>query len=130
MRTGHLNVCSLRHKVSDISVLMNRTYPETFHIFGISETRLDACISDTAINLPNYLVFRRDPVLPGETGVAVYIHSSIQHLVCRRDDLEIPEVECLWLEFKPAKSRPIFIGNLYIEILLLPQNGMNILQII
>lgn len=111
MKIGHLNVNHLKNKMTDISVLVS--HPTPFHIFGISETWLNALIGDEAVTVPNYLVHRRDPLTAGQTGLAAYIHSSVQQLVYRRFDLETPEVECLWLEVKYPKSKSLLIGFLY-----------------
>ena len=86
INVGHLNTYHLVNKVPDLTAYLRRHAP--FHLFGISETRLGDHITDDIINIPNYTIVRRDPVSPRETGLAVYIHNSIHHLVKRRKDLE------------------------------------------
>ena len=108
---GSLNVYHLHNKLADVSVFLNN--PTPFHIFGISETRLNSSISDDAIAIPNYSVFRRDPSGRGQTGIAVYIHHSIEHHVRRRHDLETSDVECVWIEVKSPKSPSFVVGFLY-----------------
>jgi hypothetical protein len=104
-------VFHLYNKLADISVYINN--PTPFHLFGLSETRLSSYVSDAAISIPNFSVIRRDPLSPGQTGIAVYIHNSIQHLVHRRVDLETMDVECVWVEVKCPKSKPVLVGFLY-----------------
>ena len=112
INVGHLNTYHLVNKVPDLTAYLRRHAP--FHLFGISETRLGDHITDDIINIPNYTIVRRDPVSPRETGLAVYIHNSIHHLVKRRKDLESKVLECLWLEFSSGpKSRPLYIGFVY-----------------
>ena len=108
---GYLNIYHLPQKVPDLCVLLNK--PESFSIFGVSETRLKPHTPDSAINIPNFSIIRRDPVSRGETGIAVYIHNSLQNVVNRRQDLETQEIECVWLELKTSKSPTLFICFLY-----------------
>ena len=111
LKIAHLNVYHLPNKVADICAYINQNGP--FHLFGLSETRLNSSISNEAISIPHFSVERRDPCLPGQTGLAIYVHHSVQHSVRRRTDLESSSVECLWLEIKVSKGRPLLIGLFY-----------------
>ena len=112
LRVGYLNIYHLANKVPDLCVYLNK--PEPFHLFGVSETRLGSHIIDEAVSVANYSVFRRDPSVPGQTGIAAYVHTSICPLIRRRADLETQEVECLWLEYsRGCNSRPLYIGFVY-----------------
>ena len=84
-----------------------------FHLFGITETRLNSCISDEILAIPNFSLIRKDSSAPRQTGIAVYIHHSIKHLVRRRADLESENVECIWLEIKHKKTPPLLVCILY-----------------
>ena len=44
-------------------------------------------------------------------GLLVYVREGV--CCCRRSDLEHKNIECIWVEIKPAKSRPFLIGNIY-----------------
>ena len=57
-------------------------------LFGVSESRLDARITDNLISLNDYAVLRRDSKYPLHTGLALYVHNSIENSVRRRLDLE------------------------------------------
>ena len=111
VRIGHLNVYHLANKVTDINVFLNT--PSHFHVFGITETRLGSHISDDIVAVPNYSIIRKDQSKQRETGVAAYIHDSIQHLIRRRVDLETDKVECIWIELKHKKTTPLLICMLY-----------------
>ena len=111
LRLGYLNIFHLHSKVPDLSVFLND--PTPYHLFGLSETRLGSHISDSAIAIPGYSVVRRDASAAGHTGMAVFIHNSIQHLVRRRHDLESDGVECIWLEVKSKQSSSVMVGFLY-----------------
>lgn len=111
LRTGHLNICYLKNKIPDLCVYLDR--PEPFHLFGITESHLDRTVSDEHIKIPNYFTVRRDACAEKETGIVVYIHNNISHLVRRRIDLESCGVECIWFEVKYLKSKPIYIAFIY-----------------
>ena len=44
-------------------------------------------------------------------GLLVYVKEGV--CCSRRSDLEHRNIECIWVEIKPAKSRPFLIGNIY-----------------
>ncbi len=113
LRVGHQNVYHLYNKVPDLCVFLSQSTPN-YNIFGITESRLDSRISDQDINIPNYCISRKDSLVIGHTGIAVYIHNSIADITHRRQDLESDLVECIWLELKPSTSAPnIFVCILY-----------------
>ena len=98
--------------VPDISSFLNNEHP-CIHLLGLSETRLDYRISDESIAIPQYLTFRRDAIKQGETGLAIYTHSSIQSITTRRADLESQSVERLWVEISHSKSPSLLVGFIY-----------------
>ena len=65
-----------------------------FELFGgggggvVTESRLDFKITDHSISIPDYYITRRDPQLPGQTGIAVYVRRSVQTITHRPKDLE------------------------------------------
>jgi exonuclease III len=106
---GHVNIYHLFNKLHNVCLLLNQS--PKFHVFGISETRLNHTKSDSSIHISNYTVLRRDAEEPGHTGIATYIHDSVVNLIQRRQDLEPKTLECMWLEAKLTK--PVFICVLY-----------------
>ena len=77
-----------------------------YNMFGITESRLDSRISDQDINIPNHCISRKDSVVVGQTGIAVYIHNSVADITHRPQDHERDLVECIWLELKPRTTAP------------------------
>ena len=113
LRVGHRNVYHLYNKVPDLCVFLSQSTPN-YKKFGITESRLDSRISDHDINIPNYCISRKDLLVIGQTGIAVYIHNSIADITHRRQDLESDLAECIWLELKPSTSAlNIFVCILY-----------------
>lgn len=111
LKIGHVNICHLKNKVTDLCAYVSHKQP--FHLFGVTETHINSEISDESIRIPNFSFCRRDAEKPGHTGIVAYIHDSIRHLVRRRDDLENSNVECIWLEVKGPKSRPLLVSFMY-----------------
>ena len=113
LRDGHQNVYHLYSNVPDLCVSISQATPN-YKMFGITESRLESIISDQDINIPNYCISRKDYIVIGQTGIAVYTHDSIADITHRRQDLESHLVECIWLELKPSTSAPnIFVCILY-----------------
>ena len=110
LRVGHLNINSVRNKLSDVTtILFNSNKP--FHIFGLTESRLDDKINDDDINIPGYTSLRKDPAAQNSTGILLYVHDSLT--VRRLYNLEKFGVETIWLEVKFGKSKPIKVGFIY-----------------
>ena len=91
---GHQNVYHLYNKVPGLCVFLSQS-TSNYNIFGITESRLDFRISDQGINIPNYCISRKDSIVIGQTGIAVYRHNSIADITHRRQDLESDLVECI-----------------------------------
>ena len=108
---GHLNVYHLFNKCTEVSLLMQKLAP--VHLFGISESRLDDRITDNLISINDYTVLRRDSGYPLHTGLALYVHKSIENSVRRRLDLETEAIECIWVEIKDSKTKPLLVGYVY-----------------
>ena len=47
------------------------------------------------------------------TGLALYVHKSIENSVRRRLDLEIEAIECIWVEINDSKTKPLLVGYVY-----------------
>ena len=58
---------------------------------------------DTLFEVPGYSIYRRDRVNKSGGGVMAYINDNMN--VIRRTDLENQEVEAIWLEVCPFKSK-------------------------
>ena len=78
LRVGHLNVYHLYNRVPNVCNFLKSQSASEYQLFGITESRLDFKITDHSISIPNYYIMRRDPQLPGQTGISVYVHQSVQ----------------------------------------------------
>ena len=111
LHIGHLNIHHLRNKVADLSVLLSQ--PTPFHVFGVTESRLNSSVNDATVSVSDFSILRRDPCKAQQTGIAVYVHYSILPFSRRRTDLESENVESVWVEIKAHKSKPLLVGFVY-----------------
>ena len=112
LRVGHLNICHLINKISDVSkIIYNNNKP--FHIFGFSETWTDSHITDSLISIPGYDIIRRNPVNPQQTGIVIYVQNNISCKI--RSDLSHSKIESVWLEmhFNNKSTHSILVGFIY-----------------
>ena len=47
------------------------------------------------------------------TGLALYVHKSIENSVRRRLYLETEAIECIWVEINDSKIKPLLVGYVY-----------------
>ena len=102
----HYNVQSLAPKIQQL-------YADLcfFDVLAFTETWLDTNTSSSDITLSNYQTpFRKDRLADRHGGVIVYVKDTI--IARRRQDLEVNDLECIWLELK-VKHKPILFGVFY-----------------
>ena len=82
------------------------------HLFGITESRLDARIANNLFSVTDYAVLRHDSnyTLCVHT---LYVHKSIENRVRHRSDLEIKTLEFIWVEITDSKTKPLLVGYVY-----------------
>ena len=77
-------------------------------ITKLKEHKISSAFTITGFHKP----FRKDNVkIGGGGGIIVYVRKDLT--VKRRADLEINDIECLWLEITPKKGKSFLIGTLY-----------------
>ena len=104
---AHLNVRSIRGKLDHLKDLL---FNNPFDILGLSETWLDQSILDPELHLCGYNLERKDRNSLGG-GVACYINSNL--IYTRKHDLELEDLEILWLEVKLKHSQLYLIAVVY-----------------
>ena len=86
------NVRSLLPKMDELYAICEAHSPD---IVVISETWLNNYIPESAVELPNYVCFRRD------SGVCAFINL---HFPCQRlQDFEVSGIESLWILIRPFR---------------------------
>lgn len=102
------NVQSLAPKLDELHAILDVLKPG---IVCLSETWLNNSILDSAIDLVNYVCFRKDRVDRQGGGVCAYINS---HLPCKRLlDFEVTNIESLWVSVRPFRL-PRSISNILV----------------
>lgn len=82
-----------------------------FDIICFTETWLSDSIPLTDLLFKHYRApFRQDRVDDAHGGVLVYVNEQLY--ATRRTDLEIPGIECIWLEIRQHNTR-ILLGTFY-----------------
>ena len=102
----NLNVRSLLPKPDELRILAANT---KVAVIGITESWLDASVTDSEIDIADYTIIRRDRNREGG-GVCIYIRRDFPFK--RRDDICIT-LETVWAELYLPKTRPILIGVCY-----------------
>ena len=110
LKVGHLNACHLLNKLHDVHSMLSNA-DDHFHVFGFSETRFKDIVADSTVTISGYKFVRKDVRYISETGIIAYIHQSVnfQHITL----FDKHDIECIWLEIKLKKTKPILIGFLY-----------------
>ena len=81
-----------------------------FSVISVTETWLDQRTSDNDIALEGYVTYRRDRVGDNHGGVCVYVYDNI--FSKRRHDLELPNLECVWIEINMCNKK-LLIGTFH-----------------
>ena len=100
------NVQSALRKIDILSCELSH-----FDVIALTETWFSNNIKSTDVSIPNFQVpFRRDRLRDNYGGVAVYVKD---HIPCsRRSDLELPDIECVWIEIHLGNKKILF-GTFY-----------------
>ena len=108
---GHLNIQGLSNKIEQVRLLL-QSENNQIHVFGLSESKLSSIHPDSGFLINGFQIpFRRDRQENAGGGVLVYVKDGV---CCkRRADLEQANLECIWLEIRPSKSKPFLISNIY-----------------
>ena len=105
LKVAHLNICSLKNKVIELSKIM---FENDLHIVAISETHLDDSIDNSVVSIQGYNIIRLDRNRYGG-GVAFYVQDHIP--IKRRSDL--PDVEAIWIQVHLPHLKPLLVCCCY-----------------
>ena len=115
LRIGQWNVNHLNDsKLEEIKLALTGVdYSETrLDILVINETFCDATTPLQLLSIPGFNLFRRDRVGKASGGIVIYVNEVLN--VKRRSELEDKEIEAVWLQLCPFKSKQKLIwGGIY-----------------
>ena len=101
----HYNIQSILNKVDVLGAEL-----KNFDIICLTETWLNPNISDDCLTIDGFKLYRRDRRSDSHGGICVYAKNNVY---CRRrSDLELPDIECVWLELN-SHHRKFLIGTFY-----------------
>ena len=84
---------------------------QQFDVIAISETWLSNNVSTEDIYFSNYHApFRRDRIGDAHGGILIYVSDKL--FSKRRFDLELPGIECVWIEIK-TKTKTFLFSTFY-----------------
>ena len=99
------NIQSLSNKVDLIESELRK-----FDAICLTEIWLDRRTSDETIKISGFNLYRRDRADDNHGGICVYINQPI--LSCGRHDIELPQLECIWVEISLHKRKEL-LGTFY-----------------
>ena len=110
-RMGHINVQGISNKIDQVRLLLE-SEKNLIHMLGLSETKLNGIHPESVFKINGYQTpYRRDRKTNSGGGLLVYIKNGV--CASRRTDLEHENLECIWTEIKPVKSKSFLVGNIY-----------------
>ena len=114
IKNAHLNIRSLRNKMTDIKAIVKEKKP---HVFGISECELRKVqnqFDESVLKIPGYdLLFPKSWNLHGFARVVMFVKSSLQYVQVH--ELEDSLVQSIWIEGGFKNSRKILFCHTYRE---------------
>ena len=108
-RIGHINTQGLGNKLDQVKLLLSQNQ---IQILCLSETKLKDVHPDSFFEINGYQKpFHKDRKHNAGDGILVYVKNGVS---CkRRPDLENEQLECIWIEIKPVKSKAFLVGHTY-----------------
>ena len=110
----HYNIQSFNNKLDIIESEL-----KDFDVICLTETWLDCRTSDETLKIKGFNLYRRDRGGDSHGGICVFVNQSI--FSCRRLDLELPQIECVWIELS-IHNRKELVGTFY-----RPPNSYNLI---
>ena len=101
----HYNIQSVTNKIDLIGAELSN-----FSVICLTETWLNDHTANDSISLDGYKLYRRDRGGDNHGGVCVYTKGNV--FSRRRNDLELPNIECIWIEIT-VHHRKILLGTFY-----------------
>ena len=107
----HLNINHILPRFFELQCLLSEAKSNT-HIICFSETLLSDSVKNKEINVQGYTIHRRDRI--GKLGGGeLLIYSSKELNTIRRDDIEMQEMEAIWIELVNNYRQPLLIGYMH-----------------
>ena len=104
----HQNINGIGSKMDSVKILLGK---KNIHVFGFTESHINASITDEEVSVDGYYVERLDRTTGSYGGVVCFIRNEINYE--RRKDLEMKGMEAIWIEVCFPKTTSILIFFMY-----------------
>lgn len=114
MKIAHLNVRSLKSR-EHFHLIKDTMAQNGLDIFTISETWLDATVTDESIEIPGFQVFRQDlgPLKSGG-GLCTYVKTSLKaSMIEELSSVSINGFQQVWLKEECKAYKSLLVCNVY-----------------
>ena len=108
----HLNIRSLSKHFDELQLLLDNPNNPLFTVIGLTETWLSSC-PKRSFSLEGYNVFVNNRPDRSGGGVALYVSSSFECIVCEKLSKMNDIVESLFVQINVPGSKNIVIGIIY-----------------
>ena len=106
----HQNINGIIDKMDKVKSFLSDS-KNSVHVFCFSETHTDKSINKPQLEIPGYVLERKDRNNGSYGGVSMYLREDVSYR--RREDLEISGIEILWVEIFEPKSKSLLICSTY-----------------
>ena len=106
----HQNMNGVVKKLDKVKSFLSDS-KNTVNILCFSETHTNTSIKNAELEIPNYVLERKDRINGSHGGVSMYLRDDVSYR--RREDLEIDGLEILWVEIFIPKSKSLLVCSTY-----------------
>ena len=117
LHVSYLNIQHLLPKMDEIKLMLCNS--KLLDIFCLSETFLNCSVEESCIRINGFKIERKDRTGKLGGGLVVYVSNNMHYR--RRADLELGDLECIWLEIKFPHNKPLLLNFTYRP----PNSGQN-----
>ena len=109
LKVFHQNIRGLFDNIAKLSTFLD-THENT-HIFSLTGTHINNSIPKQLFKIPEYNLINKNRDFGTHGGVTIYTKDGIPFI--RRTDLEVNELECIWLEINFPNTKGFLISVWY-----------------
>ena len=109
LHVSYLNIQHLLPKMDEIELILCNS--KSLDIFCLSETFLNGSVEESCIRINGFKTERKDRTGKLGGGLVVYVSNNMHYR--RRADLELVDLECIWLDIKFPHNKPLLLSISY-----------------
>ena len=109
-----INICSILNKLDTLRLLVQQS---NLDVLAVNETHLTPDVDDCELYIDGYSLIRGDRHAGSGKqsggGIMFYVSDNLNYEILPDSHLCTPNVECLWINIKLTKARPIYLCSIY-----------------